>query len=595
MRLLTNLLFEPKGMHNQNAAYNIKDTVMSGDGSRVYFAIQDVPAGIPLNDSNYWKLQIDLSSSKSAMDQALVSFADYAKAIGTRVKGETARASGNPVTFLPDAGSLLQPVTVLDVQQHGSGDPYPAGGGIKNKFTGWVRGENINPANGAFGANASGARTGYIAVSPSAYMMISGLTETLFFFAAYYDANKNFIDRTGAVPVSSLPIQTPDNCAYIALTQYENPTVAGVISDLSNAIQIEYGTSITEYEEWENIRPFIGYDALNLGAAGKNLLPTFKNYTLNGITMTVAADGTITLNGTSTGDGFTYLIQELNLPAGSYALSLNNGTAVGSSGADTVYCVARDAANGWTAQAYCVQSNAVGVGSTEMEIVDFMLVVPAGVTLNNYKMAIQLEAGSTVTEWKPYQGKLHTVQIGQTVYGFRYEWLTGKGLIEWAILTLTGEEVIERNSGWVTGAYFISGILPNAVPIDGYHTVADIVCSHGVTKTPDNIANGQIGIGQGSISNLYLNFGTQYNTEESFRTLLAAQHAAGTPVQIAYKLATPIEIQLTPHIITAADPEQTNTLYGDGRIAVEYVKPLHVSIEERVAAAVAAAMNTEGV
>ena len=38
------------------------------------------------------------------------------------------------------------------------------------------------------------------------------------------------------------------------------------------------------------------------------------------------------------------------------------------------------------------------------------------------------------------------------------------------------------------------------------------------------------------------------------------------------------------HIITAADPEQVNTLYGDGRIEAEYVKPLHVSIEERVAA-----------
>jgi hypothetical protein len=46
---------------------------------------------------------------------------------------------------------------------------------------------------------------------------------------------------------------------------------------------------------------------------------------------------------------------------------------------------------------------------------------------------------------------------------------------------------------------------------------------------------------------------------------------------------------------TAAVTEQTNALHGDGSIEVEYVNPPHVSIEERVAAAVAAAMNTEGV
>jgi hypothetical protein len=83
---------------------------------------------------------------------------------------------------------------------------------------------------------------------------------------------------------------------------------------------------------------------------------------------------------------------------------------------------------------------------------------------------------------------------------------------------------------------------------------------------------------------------SRYNNADDFNAMLAA-----SPVELIYKLATPIEIQLTPHIISAVEPEQTNTLYGDGSIEVEYVKPLHVSIEERVAAAVAAAMNTEGV
>ena len=61
MKLLTNLIFEPKGRHDPNLAYNIKDTVMNAAGNRVYFALQDVPAGIELENEEYWILQIDLS------------------------------------------------------------------------------------------------------------------------------------------------------------------------------------------------------------------------------------------------------------------------------------------------------------------------------------------------------------------------------------------------------------------------------------------------------------------------------------------------------------------------------------------------------
>ena len=128
MKFLTNLIFEPQGKHDSSLPYNIKDTVMSADGSKVYFALQDVPAGVALSNTDYWMLQIDLSGTKSAVENALASFGNYAKDVGTRVKGETAKVSGNPATCLPDAGSLLQPVTVLEPKQEGSGDPYPVGG-----------------------------------------------------------------------------------------------------------------------------------------------------------------------------------------------------------------------------------------------------------------------------------------------------------------------------------------------------------------------------------------------------------------------------------------------------------------------------------
>ena len=43
---------------------------MSADGSQVYFALQDVPVGVELTDTAYWKLQIDLSTTKADMESA---------------------------------------------------------------------------------------------------------------------------------------------------------------------------------------------------------------------------------------------------------------------------------------------------------------------------------------------------------------------------------------------------------------------------------------------------------------------------------------------------------------------------------------------
>lgn len=66
MKQIVNLIFEPKGRHDPTQAYKIKDIVMDATGSRAYFALQDVPAGIALDDARYWIMQIDLSHVEAA-------------------------------------------------------------------------------------------------------------------------------------------------------------------------------------------------------------------------------------------------------------------------------------------------------------------------------------------------------------------------------------------------------------------------------------------------------------------------------------------------------------------------------------------------
>lgn len=124
-RKISKLFFEPKGTHDPAEAYTIMDVVTSADGSVAYAALQDVPAGTLLDDASYWMRVIDMSTTMTAMQTALAAFGSAAKAIGQRVKGEIATATGNPVTFLPDAGSLLDVTATFEPKQEGEGEPSP--------------------------------------------------------------------------------------------------------------------------------------------------------------------------------------------------------------------------------------------------------------------------------------------------------------------------------------------------------------------------------------------------------------------------------------------------------------------------------------
>lgn len=424
MKFLTNLIFEPQGRHDPAQAYNIKDTVMSADGSRVYFALQDVPAGIPLDNEEYWALQIDLSESKHALDQA----AAQANRPGQYVNGEVAKASGNPIAFLPDAGSLLKPVTVLIPKQEGDGNPSP-----------------------------------------------------------------------------------------------------------------------------DNIRPISGYDKLELRHAGKNILPwpyaSGEKRVHNGITFTVNEDGSVTANGTGEVDKAIFV-----LGTGLKISKESITSGAGSGATDGVFVLSDMARYNPTNDTASMNLNSVGK------------------TYENVTYYPQAEVGTVPTEYTPTAGlDVYTATLGETVYGGRYDWLTGKLVIEWY-----GEEVQNLTDQYYNEAGgFVAGKLQRVV-YGEYNAVKpeSIVCSHYVSGSQAKVVVG------GGTNSMFRVYNSGFTSLKDWQTYLAAQKAAGTPVQVVYRLATPIEIQLTPAIITAVEPVQNNTLYGDGVIEVEYIKPLLESIKE---------------
>lgn len=168
---------------------------------------------------------------------------------------------------------------------------------------------------------------------------------------------------------------------------------------------------------------------------------------------------------------------------------------------------------------------------------------------------IQIESGSLATPYCPYNAELRG-KTGGVVYGGKMDWLTGKLTAEWACLGFDGSNILwEANNGSMDTLFYLPTSFHNNIPTAKMG--GRCMCTHAPSKDAPPID--QIGCSVRAESDagiIYLNLGVQAGAYEF------NQYVAENGVQIAYELATPIEIQLTPTQIS--ELEGINTLYGDG-------------------------------
>lgn len=168
-----------------------------------------------------------------------------------------------------------------------------------------------------------------------------------------------------------------------------------------------------------------------------------------------------------------------------------------------------------------------------------------------------------------------------TVYGGVYDAVNGKLNVDYAFLTLTG------NESWVfsTGnGYFILelGAVDSIVP-----DVA--VCSHLVENPNISGTNTQIGfrVFNRSASNaavLLIRFdSTKQQTMAEFREYLNSQYQAGTPVQVAYKLSSSTEYDVGKSNFTTALGENEFSA-TTGEVSIEYAADVALYIDKQLSA-----------
>lgn len=294
----------------------------------------------------------------------------------------------------------------------------------------------------------------------------------------------------------------------------------------------------------ENIRPIKGRDSVKVERCGENLLKfpyATSSANRNGLVITSQQDGSITVNGTATADTWYVINQniEKRLPMNT-PMALSGCPAGGST---KTYYIGLYLGGKWFSDS---GNGNTDVKFTTREVASRVEVsIIKGTVCNNLTFYPKIEVGTTITPYSKYQSTTNTLTLPETAYGGEVDAVTGEGRKTWKMLTLDGTEHWIADDNVVEGmrSYFV----PNAVAVTDtpIATRSTEVCTH------YRIMEYNAGVESALLSGepyAYI-VTNRFDSVEGLKAYLAAQHAAGTPVQICYKLKTP-----TPFTATGAQP-----------------------------------------
>lgn len=170
-----------------------------------------------------------------------------------------------------------------------------------------------------------------------------------------------------------------------------------------------------------------------------------------------------------------------------------------------------------------------------------------------------------VTITRQEDNQVMTLTLPETVYGGEVDAVSGEGQETWKRLTLDGTEKWGIQTTIIPGKFGFVLRTPGIATPENPGIKGDIVCSQYPAVTANDTYQCKSGISVEAQENYYFRI---YNdthageTADEWKSYLAAQYAAGTPVQVCYKLAEPV-----PFTAAGAQPipalSGTNTLLTD--------------------------------
>ena len=292
----------------------------------------------------------------------------------------------------------------------------------------------------------------------------------------------------------------------------------------------------------DNIRPIKGRDSVKVERCGGNVIEFLRtNDSHESVKIAVDAEKNITLNGALTrGANIIIGMCRLHWVAGKtytmYVKKVGGSASLGSGdGITFAYSLFTQDYNRYfrgdtrstNLNAYIASDAALA----ETELVFMLQCWRANTVFNNFKFQIEVVPGTTApTTYAPYTGQTATLTLPRTIYGGTVDAVTGEGQETWQAKSFNGTENWALYDDGSSAKFFYSAdYTVDSEPLD-------TICSH----------FRKAAFTRGTIIRVYTSVFTDL---DAYKDYLTAQYAAGTPVQIAYKLATP-----TPFTATGAQP-----------------------------------------
>lgn len=448
--------------------------------------------------------------------------------------------SGNHVVCYPVAGYPLGVKASWEPVQEGSGTPYPAGGGKQLL--------DINKCVATVEKPYGMTITLYGDVFKVSGVPNEEVTTTGFYSFVVCTCSQEELRGKG-YEVTAWAIKGKLKNAWGLRTESENvlaiavELTPGVNNDIQVRLMVSKDTP-TAWEPYENIRPIKGRDSVTVERCGANLSKISDISTPNKTLIAVELPTEIV---TDIEISFDTLNAEIENAGTAFFLNKADGKWKAITVQDFGISTAGKIPNGRKTAVF----HGVTFKTVETVISKNGYCKWSG-DVNNFCVSIIQSAPYT-----PYIGQTNTLTLPEAVYGGEVDAVSSEGQETQKLVILNGTE--SWNS-W--------GINAHNPAITGFYTY-DIndydaknpkgICSHLETPNQDVWGGRNAGIGfstVGSSRYFMLSMLTSSLPDisaghevASLKAYLAAQNDAGTPVQIAYKLAEPI-----PFTATGAQP-----------------------------------------
>lgn len=478
--------------------------------------------------------------------------------------------TGNPVTCYPVAGYPLGVVASFAPTQAGEGEPYPAGGGPQmldiSRCTATV-----------------GKPYGLTITIDGDVIKCSGVPSAevaekkVYSFAVASSAQEEL--RGKGYKVTAWPIKGKVSNAWGLRTADESSLAIaaelspGVDTDIQLRLMVSKDTP-TSYAPYENIRPISGRDSVSVERCGGQLLSYSQPIETDSDIVVGLESPARTLLLANSVRG-----QKLEV---SFELETANVEWMDADevwrrriGFEATITKASDGRVNYNFACWIASNSDEFKATGKFTVKKVITLFDDRYTASGgFKFYVQNMKSGRVkatnlsiklmqnTAYAPYRGDTLDLQLPSTIYGGSLDAVTGEGEHKWGLVTFDGSEA------WTIGGlaadkrdwYYVSPKIVDA--INEMPKSGNEICSH---YPHYDVSNNNTGKGCALVWGAFrVRWGDiiPENTD-AWKSYLAAQAAAGTPVQIAYKLATP-----TPFTATGNGPimpleGETNTIMTD--------------------------------